>query len=456
MPGPGARPDDLFVIPREDGTFFLYAPLRRGLAVVNRAAADAVARHLSGGPGPVPEAAAKVLAELRERGLIGGTPPEPPLFPPDYEIRPHEVTLFLTSRCNLRCRYCYAEAGRKAVDMPWEVARAAIDLVAANAGLLGSETFAVGFHGGGEPTVAWDLLQRSVGHARETAERLGLRAEIFAATNGLLDAARRDFIVRNFSTVNVSLDGPPDVQDRNRRSAAGGGSFEAVRETLEAFDAAGFHYGIRATITSATVERMEEIVEFFDRRFKFKYLHLEPVWECGRCATTGETAPPAERFVENFLRVARAERASNVEVFYSGARLDTLTSKFCAASGDGFTVLPEGLVTSCYEITEASDPRAAVFHYGRYDAAAGGFVFDRERLTALRRLSVEHLPFCGDCFCKWHCAGDCLAKAFERSGGPVHAGTARCRLNRSLTLARLDDLARAETAGAAAPAGPGE
>ena len=64
-------------------------------------------------------------------------------------------------------------------------------------------------------------------------------------------------------------------------------------------------------------------------------------------------------------------------------------------------------------------------------------VFDAQRLAALRRLSVDHLPFCQDCFCKWHCAGDCLSKALESSRLERHDGTARCKINRALTLAWL-------------------
>jgi pyruvate-formate lyase-activating enzyme len=37
------------------------------------------------------------------------------------------LTLHLTARCNLRCRYCYA-APHQGGDMTWDVARSAVDL----------------------------------------------------------------------------------------------------------------------------------------------------------------------------------------------------------------------------------------------------------------------------------------------------------------------------------------
>lgn len=430
--------EDLFSIPRADGTYLLYAPLRRWVAVVNGAVVESVARARGDNGTTSPPGDVATLSALRAAGLFDGAAPDPPGVPEGYEFCPHEVTLFLTSRCNLRCRYCYADAGLKNVEMPWETARAAIDLVAANAGLLGSSKFGVGFHGGGEPSVAWGLLTRCVEHAEAKAEATGLDCEIYAATNGLLSPAKREYILQHFATVNVSLDGPQDIQDYNRPRTDGSGSYGDVAETLHFFDEHELRYSLRATVTAGTVHRMTEIVERLSEAFRFDSIQLEPAWLCGRCLTTGETPPEDARFVEEYLRAADRGRELGIAVSYSGARVDTLTSRFCAAPGDGFSVLPEGVATSCFEITDLDDPRAAIFHYGGFDTSSGSFRFDAERLRALRTLSVEGLPFCGDCFCKWHCAGDCLAKALERSGTNVHAGSPRCGINRSLMRAELE------------------
>ncbi len=448
--GNGTAGEEIFVVPRQGDEYFVYAPLRRRLAVVNGGAVAVLARYLESGVDALDAAGRALVDSLEERGVLGGPAPALPLFPEGYRFLPHEVTLFLTSRCNLRCRYCYADAGRKSVDMPFEIARAAIDLVARNAGLAGLPKFAVGFHGGGEPTVAWDLLVQCVEHARKRAEETGLAADVFAATNGVLEPEQRDYITRHFTSVNVSLDGPPDVQDHNRRRADGRGSYAEVAETLRHFARAGLHHGVRATVTAATVQRMREVVDWFAAEFRLAYLHLEPVWLCGRCTRTGERPPDDAAFEARFLEAAERGTALGLPVLYSGARLDTLCSKFCAAPGDGFNVLPEGLVTSCYEITEPEDPRARIFHYGRHDGQ--GFVFDHDRLASLRRYSVEHLEHCADCFCRWHCAGDCLARALEGSGAGVHAGSPRCDLNRALTRAHLDRLVRESGAGPGAPA----
>jgi uncharacterized protein len=188
---------------------------------------------------------------------------------------------------------------------------------------------------------------------------------------------------------------------------------------------------------------MKEIVSWIGSQFKVTHLHMEPAWQCGRCITTGEIPPDDLDFIENFRLAADEGRRLGIDVYYSGARLDVLTSKFCGAAGDSFTVLPEGIVTSCYEITETNDPRAAIFHYGFFDPQSRSFLFDLERINSLQHLSVEYIDYCRDCFCKWHCAGDCLAKVFGGSGKAVHRGSFRCSLNRALTLTHLDRLVAA-------------
>lgn len=432
---------EIFVLDRPTGGCYLYAPLNKKLIIANNDAACIVAGYCSGksySPGSKEQ---DLIDAFIKEGVIGDHTPDLPLRPESFKFCPHEVTLFLTSRCNLNCRYCYADADSKSVDMPWNVAKAAIDFAAHNAGLLGNKSFAVGFHGGGEPMITWNMLVECCNYAKFLSDQKGLDVELFAATNGVLSPDKCEYITCTFNTVNVSLDGPADIHNYNRTMKNGDGSYKTVRETLKYFDNVGFHYGIRATVTAKTVSHMEESVDHICSTFRPAYLHVEPSWFCGRCFNTHELPPDDDDFVDHFLRAKAKGEEYGISVHYSGARLDVLSSTFCGAPGDSFAVLPEGIVTSCYEITDLSDPRAHTFHYGQYDSQAGSFCFDQDRIDTLQRLSVENLPFCESCFCRWHCAGDCIAKAFNKSGSIDHNGTERCNINRKLLFAALADIA---------------
>jgi uncharacterized protein len=430
--------EDLFVVGTGPDTCYLYAPLRRIVVSMNRAAIGTVARYLHRGETDLRPEDAPIIEQLKAAGLFRDPAPEPPTTPDDYLFRPHEVTLFPTTRCNLRCVYCYADAGLRIVDMPWETAQAGIDFVIDNALAIRRSDFIVGFHGGGEPTMNWSLVQRATLYARERARDLGLDVKIHCATNGVLSQSQREFIAEHFTGVNISLDGPPDIQDRQRPLISGAGSSVHVMQTLRFFREHQFPFGVRVTLTANEASRLKEIVLFLHSECPdLDQIHVEPVWQCGRCRTTGERTPSKVEFIRFFTEAYTLAHEMGFGLFYSGARLDVLTDKFCAAPGDGFAVTPEGIVSSCFEVTDPQDPRAELFHYGHFDAVRREFTIDRAKVARLRKLRVENIQFCGDCFCKWHCAGDCLAKALPGVHPEDHAGSPRCDLNRELTQLQL-------------------
>ena len=448
--------EELFVVRGTADTFFLYAPLRRVVVSLNSDAVNSVARFLQGGAASLAPAETRVVQQLRDAGLFTDPLPQPPTTPDDYVFRPHEVTLFPTTRCNLRCIYCYADGGTRSVDMKWEIAQAAIEFVIGNAKAVGRDDFIVGFHGGGEPTVNWKLIRQATIYARQRAEELGLDVKIHCATNGVMSPSQRDFVVENFTGINISFDGPEDIQDRQRPLANGDGSFARVMETIDHFQETRFPFGVRVTLTEESSARLCEIVRFFhDRCPQLDQLHVEPVWQCGRCRTTGERPPSEEQFIAHFIEAYELAQKLGFSLFYSGARLDVLTNKFCAAPGDGFSVTPEGFVSSCFEVADPTDQRAELYHYGRYDEGLGKFTIDQERVARLRRLRVENIPQCQDCFCKWHCAGDCLAKALPGTRPDDHVGSPRCSLNREITRFQLERVASGESAAGNAMQGKG-
>jgi uncharacterized protein len=368
---------------------------------------------------------------------------------PQYQgiFKPIQVTLFPTNRCNLRCSYCYAEGGEAnepLVTLDLEAGKAAIDLVSQNALEIRAENkhacqnFLVSFHGNGEPFMAFDILRELCFYAHERAESLGIPVVINTATNGVLSQDELDFLIAYFDNVNVSFDGLPDIQNTQRPLAGGHPSFEAVDQTLRRLDETNKGYGIRATVTADNVDRIREMAAFVAKRYpRIHQLHLEPVWECGRCLTTHDKTPPIDTFISQYLSAVADQENQGVHLVYSGARHDVLGDGFCAVSRGSFTVVPTGDVTACFEVSYASDPRSERYFFGRWNGEQQTFLFDDGKLEALSRLNVNNMPFCTDCFCRWHCAGDCVAKVLELEDPADHRGSDRCMINRTLTLNQL-------------------
>jgi len=423
---------EIFFLPYGND-YILYAPLKNFMAVINRDARDAVALKLNNMP--LHETQEGIIKILDERGVFSGDFKYPEV---DEEFAPTRVTLFSTDRCNLRCRYCYASAGEGGHKLPVPAARAAIDFIIENAKKKNHNQFSVGFHGNGEPFAAFDIVQECCDYISNAAEKNNMKYFISAATNGVMSEDRLDYMVAWISDVNVSSDILPDIQNRQRPMADGRGSFDYVDNTLKRLDKAGIQYGIRATVTSESVSRLREMAAFVKENYpKCNLLHLEPMFEVGRALETHQAMPSPEIFVREYIKAQEELRGTGIRLVYSGERADTLCQCFCSVCSNGFTVTAEGNVTSCYEICTYSDNRAKRYIYGRFDGESGKFVFYNDVLLDLRELQVKNIQFCKDCFCKWHCGGDCAAKLLGDKPLDKHSGSERCVINRALTYRQI-------------------
>jgi uncharacterized protein len=318
-----------------------------------------------------------------------------------------------------------------------EVSKSAIDLIIRNALLKNQKMIGVGIHGGGEPTLAWEELQGCVEYGRSQASKKDLKINLSIATNGIIGEERLNWIMQNFSSVNLSFDGPEEIQNNQRPMAKGGGSFHKIMETVGRLNERKFPYGLRATITDRSVRYMDKIVGFLGQNCKVKSIHLEPTFNCGRCVYTGIDSPSPDEFIDGFRKAKEIAEGLGISLFYSGARLHTITNSFCKASGESFCVIPQGDVTSCYEVCSKDDPRSDMFFFGKYDERIGEFIFFEDKLAYLKKRTVTNIPFCEDCFCKYHCAGDCLAKASSGKDLTTINNKDRCQINQTLTLDQI-------------------
>ena len=155
--------------------------------------------------------------------------------------RCQQVVLEVTQDCNMRCRYCVysgRQPGRRGLSrqaMPLETAFKAVDYLQAHSSR--SPDLAIGFFGG-EPLLTPSLIQRTTDYARQVIKGKDLVFSL--TTNGtLLNREIMSFLVANSFSTFVSLDGPPEINDRNRVfGGEGKGSYGVVMSRLRDFQQA--------------------------------------------------------------------------------------------------------------------------------------------------------------------------------------------------------------------------
>ena len=181
----------------------------------------------------------------------------------------HEFVV--TLRCNLACHYCHSSVvgpDRKDVDMTLETAKAAVDFVFSTP----NPNLAIEFQGG-EPLLNWPVVKFVTLYAKKKAALAKRKLTVSLVSNfSLLDEKRLDFLLENYVALCTSLDGPPEVHDRNRPLLGGGPSQAKVVRWLKriaerSVGPDGRQYykpGALLTATRHSLPYAKEIVELYE------------------------------------------------------------------------------------------------------------------------------------------------------------------------------------------------
>lgn len=416
---------DIRVIPFE-GKTILYRPLLHRAFFGNHAMAELTRRYAGDHRGRIPSRHTDAFRFLTRIGFLQPDP-QPPVSQ-ERSYKPKSAVLLMTNRCNLRCVYCYAAAGEKPPEeMPLALAQQAVDTVAKNAEDAGAASFDITFHGGGEPVQHWEVLKQTILYARNKP----LRAHIVLSSNGLWSEKQRSFLLHNLDGLSLSFDGIQQVQNAQRPTAGGGESFTAVMKTIQTMDRMKFPYNIRMTWTAAHASQFAESVRFICEESGCRRIQVEPAFRSGRGGWMNPDPRESDAFISTFKEALDVAGQYNAELMYAGARLWLTICSFCTAAESALVVRPDRKLVACYEITDARHPLADFFTIGHLGAE--GPVLNARAIRRLGRMRQERLALCRECFCVWHCAGDCSSRSFSPDGEGHLKFEQRCRINQELS-----------------------
>lgn len=159
--------------------------------------------------------------------------PMTPLIKEYVNSKMQQLILQVTQNCNLRCEYCsysgsYYNRKHSNARMDAETAKKAVDFYIKHS--HASNSLFIGFYGG-EPLLEIELIKHVVEYVKNNYSEKEIKFNL--TTNGtLLYGDTLDFLVQNNFTCMVSLDGPREVHDKQRRFVDGRGSFDVIRENL--------------------------------------------------------------------------------------------------------------------------------------------------------------------------------------------------------------------------------
>ncbi len=225
---------------------------------------------------------------------------------------PNLHILVVTLRCNETCVYCHASrAPTDALhtDMTPETAERAVDLALATT----SPAVTIELQGG-EPLLAFPVLRHAVEYALERNRELGKTLDFTLVTNlAAMDEEKLAWLLEHRVQICTSIDGPPDLHDRQRKLAGGSAFAKAagwMRRINEAYVEMGLDpqvYRVEAliTVTRDALDRADDIVDtYLELGCRAIFLRpVDPFGFAGKSASARRVGYSVDEYLTFYRRV---------------------------------------------------------------------------------------------------------------------------------------------------------
>lgn len=327
------------------------------------------------------------------------------------------LVLNVAQLCNMDCSYCYATTDKGAGTygepsfMTEEVAYRAVDFLFQRAP---GKNVEIVFYGG-EPLLNFGLIQKVVGYANSESSRHLKTVNYEVVTNATLlsdDVIR--FLTNNRVFVQVSLDGPKEVNDKYRRLPDGRGTHDIIVGNVERLlKACGDLVSVRATVTREGIRCFDTIMYLLD--LGFQDVNPTPVYTMDHTINLSMedmkvVKEDLERYANLFLKSALEWRLLNDGQFLDvlkiirQTRLDSSFQRrfFCGAGRSMLAVSASGDFYPCHSFVGFPEYRLGnVFQ---------GIIYEkiREYYSTIRNRKQGK---CSECWAKSLCGGGCAYAA---------------------------------------------
>jgi uncharacterized protein len=166
-----------------------------------------------------------------------------------------------TPFCNIDCSYCYLANRRSAARMTLDTVALVCQRVFESPFL--DRRLTVAWHGGEPLAVPIPWYQDAIALMDESRPS-GLELTHRFQTNGLLltdDWAR--FFARTGARIGLSIDGPADLHDANRRTRRGLGTHDAVMRAVRLLQDHGLDFHVITVLTERSLEEPDRLFDFY-------------------------------------------------------------------------------------------------------------------------------------------------------------------------------------------------
>jgi uncharacterized protein len=346
-----------------------------------------------------------------------------------------------TPFCNIDCSYCYLSDRQSTATMSLATLDLACRRVFESPNL--DVQLEVAWHGGEPLTVPLAWYEEAIAlmaERRPAALELKHRFQ----TNGLLlneDWAR--FFARIQAKIGLSIDGPSDLHDANRRTRRGSGTHERAMRAVRLLQDHGLEFHVITVLTEKSFDDPDRLFDFYVQNgIKNVGFNIEEIeGACRRSSLAGDGIETRFRkFIRRFFDLAW-DRPGLLKVRELESTLGLLLSGIPAKDEQN---LPFAVLSVGHDGTISTfSPELLGAHHSRFDGFAFGHVatqriFDIEQAPLFQEINSEIRRGVEACkrnceYFRW-CGGGAPANKLFETGRFDATETMHCRLTRQVVL----------------------
>jgi len=360
------------------------------------------------------------------------------------------ISFFLTTKCNLCCRYCYNAKERNAIKeqtLPSHIAKASIDWYFQN-----NDSRHIRFYGPGEPTQEFEKMKEITEYAKTHFNR-GKDVTVEIQTNGVFTEDVRNWALDNINIMWMSFDGMRDIQDYNRplnpkysaifdNRTSGEILENNVKWLIKNTGARKLMVGARVTITDKNIDKQLEMVDYF-YNLGIRYVWTNPLfYSVGKIPVCDDKSKQ-----NNYHFDMKAYLNNYLKAYYYAKGKGVFWGSFLTINFDGESeyhcrcctplnaphLTPDGYISACDMVVLGSEAyHMDPFIVGRWNEKTYSFDFNYDKIKVLNERKSVKITHCKKCPVKLHCGGYCLGETVNETGRLDGKNTIKCTAIRRL------------------------
>lgn len=256
-----------------------------------------------------------------------------------------KLTIIVTSKCNMRCVYCYADYGNFDNYETYEFTIDDIKSYLDKLILFGiNQIFEISFLGG-EPLSEISLIDficKYIQHLYQSNKLISLPTFSLVSNLTMVSPFAIDTIKQNNIKVTVSIDGPKEINDKQRIFANGKGSYDIIKKNMELVR--NNIIAVEATYTMNHIHsgiKISNLRKFLSEDFNLpiESIYVVPVSDCPVLEVD------AEKY-DTFLsdNIVDLESFRNINLINKKKVLDF----FCEMGNNTLCIMPNGDLYCCH------------------------------------------------------------------------------------------------------------